>query len=45
MLYSQKCEYAVRALTHLAARPDEWMQVRSVAEAEDIPAPFLGKIF
>jgi Rrf2 family protein len=44
MLYSQKCEYAVRALTHLAGRPGERTQLQEVAADEGIPLPFLGKI-
>jgi Rrf2 family protein len=45
VLYSSGCEYAIRALTHLAQRrPAELVQLREITEAEDIPAPFLGKI-
>lgn len=45
MLYSNACEYAVRALTHLAGAPaGELVPLQDLAQAEDIPAPFLGKI-
>jgi Rrf2 family protein len=45
MLFSTVCEYALRALTHLAVygknRP---LQVKEIAEAEEIPRHFLAKI-
>lgn len=45
MLHSGACEYAIRALTYLAARErGVLVQLDAVAHAEDIPAPFLGKI-
>ncbi len=50
MLYSSACEYAIRALTHLALEETEFHQkrmrsVKEIAEREKIPQPFLGKIF
>ncbi len=46
MLYSSACEYAIRALTHLAEQPSgSFVQLRDVAAAGEIPAAFLGKIF
>jgi len=50
MLYSSACEYAIRAMTHLAleaAEPDRnrMCSVKVIAENEHIPQPFLGKIF
>ncbi len=45
MIYSTASEYALRVLTHLAqqkARP--FTTLREIAEAEDIPYPFLAKI-
>jgi Rrf2 family protein len=45
MLYSSSCEYAIRALSYLerqAERP--LIPLAEIAETEDIPAPFLGKI-
>jgi Rrf2 family protein len=50
MLYSSACEYAIRALTHLALEESELASVRmrsvkEIAERERIPQPFLGKIF
>lgn len=45
MFFTTVCEYALRALTHLAAygqgRP---VQVREIAETEQIPRHFLAKI-
>jgi len=46
VLYSKACEYAIRALTHLAGRdPQEFTLLREIAQAEEIPYPFLSKIF
>ena len=45
MLYSTGCEYAVRALVHLAHQPHgERTPLTDVAKGESLPAPFLGKI-
>lgn len=45
MLYSSACEYAIRALTHLARRPPgDRARLDEIAGGEDLPAPFLGKI-
>lgn len=45
MLYSNTCEYAIRALTYLAlAPPGQFNQLADIAEAEQIPQAFLGKI-
>jgi len=45
MLYSNPCEYAIRALTELSLREDEgWVAVAAIAEATGLPAPYLGKI-
>lgn len=45
MLYSSACEYAIRALTHLARRPPgDRASLEEIAAGEDLPAPFLGKI-
>lgn len=44
MLWSTACEYAIRASTHLAARPDALVQLKDIAREEAIPAPFVGKI-
>lgn len=45
MLFSKACEYGIRAMLYLAsqdhARP---MRVREIAEALQIPVPFLSKI-
>lgn len=37
MLYSITCEYAIRALTYLANPPDQIVQLRAIADAENIP--------
>jgi Rrf2 family iron-sulfur cluster assembly transcriptional regulator len=45
MIYSKGCEYAIRALTHLARHSENGlMKLRSVADAEDIPYPFMALI-
>jgi len=44
MIYSNSCEYAVRALSHLAGHPQALVQLKDIAEAEHIPSPFLAKI-
>ena len=45
MFFTTVCDYALRALTHLAAYGDgRPVQVKEIAEAEDIPRHFLAKI-
>ncbi len=44
MLWSSACEYAIRATTYLAERPDTLVQLRDIAVAERLPAPFVSKI-
>ncbi len=45
MFYSTSCEYALRALSHLALYSDGApVQVKDIAEAEGIPRHFLAKI-
>jgi Rrf2 family protein len=45
MLYSSACGYAIRALTHLAEQPPGgFCQLRDIADTQDIPTAFLGKI-
>lgn len=45
MLYSRRCEYAIRALTHLAGRADgELVRLSEIAEARELPVPFARKI-
>ena len=45
MFYSTSCEYALRALTHLALSDSPApIQVKDIAEAESIPRHFLAKI-
>jgi Rrf2 family protein len=45
MLFTTVCEYAIRALTHLAIYGDgKPIQVKTIADEEDIPRHFLAKI-
>lgn len=45
MIYSNACEYAIRALTVLAEEPpDTWVLRTTIAAAGELPVPFLGKI-
>jgi Rrf2 family protein len=45
MFFTTVCEYAIRALTHLAVHGNERpIQVKEIAEAERIPRHFLAKI-
>jgi Rrf2 family iron-sulfur cluster assembly transcriptional regulator len=44
-MFSRSAEYAIRALTFLAAQePGKLSGAREIAEAESIPMPFLWKI-
>jgi Rrf2 family protein len=43
MIYSNACEYAIRALTHLAIHPQEKI-CKEIAAKEAVPFHFLGKI-
>jgi Rrf2 family transcriptional regulator, iron-sulfur cluster assembly transcription factor len=46
MIHSTACEYAIRAMTYLAAfEPGQRVLARDVSSHEKIPGPFLGKIF
>lgn len=46
MLFSQACEYAIRATVYIAERTaaDDQVTVRSVAEATGIPEAFTAKV-
>lgn len=45
MLYSKTCEYAIRALMHLAQKPHgEFSTVQEIAQLESLPSYFLSKI-
>jgi Rrf2 family protein len=45
MLYSKTCEYAIRALTCLASRPQgTYMTIKDIAREEGLPPYFLSKI-
>lgn len=45
MIWSRSCEYAIRALAHLARRRDGTLVLaRRVAEETGMPAPFVAKL-
>ena len=45
MIYSKACEYAIRALAHLAVvEGGQPAQAQQIARAEHLPLPVLGKI-
>ncbi|MBZ5502536.1 MAG: Rrf2 family transcriptional regulator [Acidobacteriia bacterium] len=44
MIFSRPCEYAIRAMTHLADSPEGVARAQEIAEAEDIPLPILSKV-
>jgi Rrf2 family transcriptional regulator, iron-sulfur cluster assembly transcription factor len=44
MIFSRPCEYAIRALTHMAASPTEISSAMEIAKAEDIALPVLSKV-
>ena len=45
MIYSRSCEYALRALTHLAMLDDQRMAtVKEISEREHLPKQFLAKL-
>jgi Rrf2 family protein len=45
MLFSRSTEYAIRAMTFLASKePGKLAGAKEIAEAENIPMPFLWKI-
>lgn len=41
---SRSSEYAIRAMTYLAGRTEGFHLARDMADALEIPAPFLGKV-
>lgn len=46
MIYSNACEYGIRAMVHLADyAPGTRVLARDVSDKEGIPGPFLGKVF
>jgi len=46
MIYSKPCEYAIRAMSYLARQGgrDRAARAKQLAEAENLPAPVLGKV-
>ena len=44
MIFSRPCEYAIRALTHMATSPAEIASALEIAKAEDVPLPVLSKV-
>jgi len=46
MIHSSACEYGIRAMSYLASfEPGHRVLARDVSEHEQIPGPFLGKVF
>ncbi len=45
MIYSDTVRYALLALAYLALNRDRLVKVEEIAEAQNIPKPFLSKIF
>ena len=46
MIYSSACEYGIRAMAHLVEHGSgARVLVRDISENENIPGPFLGKVF
>ena len=44
MIFSRPCEYAIHAMTYLAATPGASARADEIAEAEEIPLPILSKV-
>lgn len=46
MIYSNACEYGIRAMVYLVGRGEgRRVLLKDIAENENIPGPFLGKVF
>ena len=46
MIYSNACEYGIRAMVYLVGRgEDRRVLLKDISENESIPGPFLGKVF
>lgn len=46
MIYSKTCEYAIRSLTYLAAKPREAKtRIPEVFRSTGVPGPYIAKIF
>ena len=46
MIYSNACEYGIRAMVYLVGRGEtKRVLLKDISENEDIPGPFLGKVF
>lgn len=43
-MFSQTVEYALRAVTHLAIKPDRMHTTGEIAEATKVPMPYLSKV-
>lgn len=44
MLWSNACDYAIRAAVHLTTHPDTVVALKDITREESIPTPFVGKI-
>lgn len=46
MIYSNACEYGIRAMVYLVGRGESRrVLLKDISENENIPGPFLGKVF
>jgi Rrf2 family protein len=46
MIYSNACEYGIRAMVYLVGRGEtRRVLLKDISENENIPGPFLGKVF
>lgn len=46
MIYSKTCEYAIRALSYLAAKPDQKLtMIPEIGNKTQVPEAYLAKIF
>jgi Rrf2 family protein len=46
MIYSNACEYGIRAMVYLVGRGENRrVLLKDISENESIPGPFLGKVF
>jgi len=43
-MFSQTVEYALRAIVHLAKRPEVLQTTGQIAKATQVPAPYLSKV-
>lgn len=44
MIFSRFCEYAIRAMTHVAVHREDLTAAEEISESEEIPLPVLSKV-